>query len=383
LIGREHAFLGMMPAHERLDGADPARPGIDDRLIVQFEFMAGLSLPETRSRWISGRPRFRLEHAEIVSSTGFRGIERQIRFLQQHLDVVAMFGAKAIPMLVPTLTWWPSISKGFSIKAMSLRARRMAPSRWSFSFSWMMANSSPPRRANHVGIAKRRLQALRDLNQKLIAGRMPQRVIDLLELVEIDHQHREDDARGAAAASPLHRVFQRTARDWRGPSADRAGARYAMCLVAGALGDVVMRGEQPPSGISWRETAIVRPSASCGFPWHGAPRARGSSPAPDRRSLVPCWRRYSKTCSSVVPGVIRAAVEMIDIGVTRVRDHNLNSPSNRQSPCDMLLRRASKRDVHRFEFGGLFSQQLLATLLLRDILVGCDPSAVRLAACVE
>ena len=84
-------------------------------------------------------------------------------------------------------------------------ASAMAPSLWFFSFSWMMANSSPPRRAKHVGIAQRRAQPLRHLDQQLVAGGMSQPVVDALELVEIEHQHAKG---GAVALQPLRGIIE-------------------------------------------------------------------------------------------------------------------------------------------------------------------------------
>ena len=74
----------------------------------------------------------------------------------------------------------------------------------------------------HVGFAKRGLQALADLDQQFIAGGMAERVVDGLEAVEIEHH----DGDGAAAAlQPLARFIElrvELARDWPVPSGRRA-----------------------------------------------------------------------------------------------------------------------------------------------------------------
>src|SRR5690349_18380810 len=46
----------------------------------------------------------------------------------------------------------------------------------------------------HIGIAQRRLQPAGDLDQQPIARRVPQRVVDLLELVQVEHQDAERSA---------------------------------------------------------------------------------------------------------------------------------------------------------------------------------------------
>lgn len=59
--------------------------------------------------------------------------------------------------------------------------------------------------SQHIGIANRRPQPLRHFDQQLVAGRMPQRVVDALELVEVEHQHGEA---GAMALQPLRGVLE-------------------------------------------------------------------------------------------------------------------------------------------------------------------------------
>ena len=56
-----------------------------------------------------------------------------------------------------------------------------------------------------IGIAKRGLEPLRDFDQQLIAGRMPQRIVHILELVEVEHQHGES---GAMTLQPLCGIFE-------------------------------------------------------------------------------------------------------------------------------------------------------------------------------
>src|SRR6478736_1230257 len=89
-------------------------------------------------------------------------------------------GANAIPMLVPTLTLWPPRSRGCSIKAMILRASHRAITLVLFVFlndrEFIAAQTR-----HHVGIAKRGLQAPRDLDEQQIAGGVSQRIVDVLE----------------------------------------------------------------------------------------------------------------------------------------------------------------------------------------------------------
>ena len=52
------------------------------------------------------------------------------------------------------------------------------------------ANSSPPRRASDVGLAQPPAQQRGDAADQLVAGRVAERVVDVLEVVEVEHQHR-------------------------------------------------------------------------------------------------------------------------------------------------------------------------------------------------
>ncbi len=51
-------------------------------------------------------------------------------------------------------------------------------------------NSSPPRRQTWPRVARDVHQALTDLNQQLVAGRMTERIVDVLEAVEIEQGDR-------------------------------------------------------------------------------------------------------------------------------------------------------------------------------------------------
>ena len=54
-----------------------------------------------------------------------------------------------------------------------------------------MPNSSPPRRATVSRVAQRRLQPRAELLQQQVAAVVPERVVDLLEAVEVHEQHRD------------------------------------------------------------------------------------------------------------------------------------------------------------------------------------------------
>ena len=53
------------------------------------------------------------------------------------------------------------------------------------------ANSSPPNSSDHVAVAQARAETLRYRHQKLVAGGVPQGVVDVLELIEIEIKNGE------------------------------------------------------------------------------------------------------------------------------------------------------------------------------------------------
>ena len=69
--------------------------------------------------------------------------------------------------------------------------------------SWMIANSSPPSRASTSVSRSDDFSRCADFDQQLIAGGMPQRVVDRLEPVEVEHQHGEGSAVALQALAGL------------------------------------------------------------------------------------------------------------------------------------------------------------------------------------
>ena len=68
---------------------------------------------------------------------------------------------------------------------------------------------------DRVGLAQQRAQPLADLLDELVAGIVAERVVDLLEAVEIEHQQGDLLARAAVAGQRLARGGPRARRGWR------------------------------------------------------------------------------------------------------------------------------------------------------------------------
>ena len=94
-----------------------------------------------------------------------------------------------MPMLALTISGRPSATNGCCRSCSTLRAASSA--RFTSVAGNSTANSSPPRRATVSDARKRAAQARRHFLQNQIAGVMAERVVDLLEAVEIDQQHGE------------------------------------------------------------------------------------------------------------------------------------------------------------------------------------------------
>ena len=114
---------------------------------------------------------------------------------------------------------------------------------------WMMANSSPPTRATvSVSRTQWRSRAGHHLEQ-LVADRMAERVVDALEAVEIEIEHREL----VAAADAGQRLGEPLAEQHAvGQIGQRVVARHMRDLLLGALalGDVVVGGDPAAVGSS-------------------------------------------------------------------------------------------------------------------------------------
>ena len=111
-------------------------------------------------------------------------------------------GWQAMPMLASTSSVRPSIENGSRRPASSWRATTLAsPGRRRAGSS--TPNSSPPRRATVSRSPSELLEAVRDLLQQAVARVVAERVVDLLEVVEVDQHHGRGDVRAAAGGDRL------------------------------------------------------------------------------------------------------------------------------------------------------------------------------------
>ena len=90
----------------------------------------------------------------------------------------------------------------------------------------MIANSSPPIRQTESVVANRRQQLLGDRREHVVADRVPVDVVDLLEVVEIEH-HERDASRATTrrAAAPC------AGSSWNARWFSRPGQRIGLRLL--------------------------------------------------------------------------------------------------------------------------------------------------------
>ena len=97
-------------------------------------------------------------------------------------------GWQAMPMLASTSSVRPSIENGSRRPASSWRATTLAsPGRR--SGGQQHAELVAAEAGDGVALAERLLEAVRDLLQQAVARVVAERVVDLLEVVEVDQHH--------------------------------------------------------------------------------------------------------------------------------------------------------------------------------------------------
>ena len=113
---------------------------------------------------------------------------------------------------------------------MRSRERRW-PRRRDRSTIWTMANSSPPRRATVSRSRMQSEQPLGDGPQQRVADRMAERVVDVLEVVEVEAVHHELFAPGRARRSACSILSRNSTRLGRSVSA----SWRAMCAILASI----------------------------------------------------------------------------------------------------------------------------------------------------
>ena len=221
--GRDHAALGMPPAQQRFAAGDPVVLQADAGLVVDFERPVGDRLAQIdfqHAARLDVRVHGRLEEAPGAAAGRFGGIHRQIGVLQDLIEVGAVLRAPA------RCRCWRRWSPGDrDIRRARGSHRRPASTRsvtssGSLTAVWTMANSSPPSRATKSALPMQRPRRRGHRFQQFVADHVAERIVDALEFVDVDVEHRQLLVRRRSGQF-LPQPFVEQARGWAGRSARR------------------------------------------------------------------------------------------------------------------------------------------------------------------
>ena len=182
----------MRPPHQRLDAAHRARRDLRLRLVVQDQLRrprarraarrAAPAAAASDGRARAGRPRGRSASAWPRTSRRPRAAAARSRRRRARGTARSRSTRRCARESRRPRTSAPA-------PPAAAATRRDADA--SSPGSSTTANSSPPSRAQRVAGLQRLLQPRPDLRQHLVAGVMAERVVELLEAVEVDQQQRD------------------------------------------------------------------------------------------------------------------------------------------------------------------------------------------------
>ena len=200
-IGWHQSHRRMPPTQQRLTAGDPPATDIDLRLIEQFQLPARQRLAQLqfhRAARLNCRVHLGLEETEHAASVLLGPIQREIGALEHQVGIQPVLWCERDAdagandnLLTVDFEWLfhqlgqPAGQRG--------RIQRRAYRRL-HDCEFVAAQSS-----NRVGVANAVTQSPGHLPQQRITGRMAQRVVHHLELIEVEAMQRDEMARRASA----------------------------------------------------------------------------------------------------------------------------------------------------------------------------------------
>ena len=127
-----------------------------------------------------------VEPGQAVPARPLGRIERDVALPQHGLHDPRDLPSEASPIEAEIWAWISSIRNGV-LELLDQRLARCASARPRSSPSSSTANSSPPIRAQHASPESCARRALGDCLQQLVADVMAVKVVDPLEVIEVDH----------------------------------------------------------------------------------------------------------------------------------------------------------------------------------------------------
>ena len=220
------------------------------------------------------------------------------------------WGETAMPMLAPIEMSCPSTTNGSAIERTMRRASTAASSSCSRG-PISTANSSPPSRAALSDPRQHARRRSRGLLEHGVAEGVPERVVDRLEVVEVDAEKRHDLAAADASVGGLHVLAELLAVGQVGQRI-MAGEVANPRLAPPLLGDVLVG--RYPAAVGHRVMQDLRRSGRPGVRRCRCPRRRSRPARGDagnrsrgcRREIRHARSGYARMSSSLVPGLIRS-----------------------------------------------------------------------------
>ena len=99
----------------------------------------------------------------------------------------------------------------------------------------------PAEAGKHIVITQRRFQPLRRFTEQLISGGMPERIVDILKLVEIHHEHGKGLAMALQASHGLPQFLGEECKIFQTGKYVMVRQKPNVTVRFAALGDVLMR----------------------------------------------------------------------------------------------------------------------------------------------
>jgi len=200
--GREQPAGRVLPAHERLDADDAARAQLDLRLVVQDELLAverAREVPEQRE----ARRRVGVARGVVVGGARAAAlglVHRDVRALHERVGIRRVRGEPGDPDARLDVQRDPVVREGLGDRrADELRgAGRPVRGAAREQHGELVAAEA----GDEAPVAHRARDARADLRQQPVARRVAQRVVELLEAVEVEQQEGEP-APGDRLPDPL------------------------------------------------------------------------------------------------------------------------------------------------------------------------------------
>ena len=213
----------VVPADERLDADDPAAGEDDDRLVGDGQVAPADASTELGGQRVALDDRAvhgRIEDLRPALAVRLGAVHRDVGVAQHLVDRRSPGRTALTPALQPTMTSVPWIWNGSSSAVMIrwVMRQRIGHGRAGDREQGELVATEP---GDHVARPQLFDDPLGDRDQQLVAGGMALRVVDDLEVVEVEEDDDRRLVRLARERDPQLDLVRRRPAGWAGPSASR------------------------------------------------------------------------------------------------------------------------------------------------------------------